>query len=342
LYNSTFQKSTTTTTHIETTTTAANSAAAAADLGTRIAYLSQGQAKSYPVWKKLFDAISGEEKNAVFFYHSYDKDCEGCLYQAGTTMSEGRNLVVLAAANSTNMDWNTYKYVVMLDDDILLLNSSSSSNSSWNNVSFKKGKNSGKNNIPTSSTGLPEEEHVAAWKSFHSMLLDPHTTHPLIKPKCGTWDSDDDLATTTYQSCPDDNFLAMRRDYVDWIYPYSTIGKQNVWLNIVAIWKRMERCYPAGIKVDHRWTVANPQHRYNPRIFPYTSPQWATTKVLELLNRDYPNLGGNNGRAWKVDVNIMSWHRCTVKQEPSLGMHPECKRVCEVRFQRWLAGDYEP
>jgi hypothetical protein len=96
----------TTTIQSETTTTAVG-------LGTRIVYLSQGPAKSYPVWKKLVDAIS-EKKNAVFLYHSYDEDCEGCLYQAGTTLSEGRNLVVFAAAKTT--DWNTYKYVVVLLD----------------------------------------------------------------------------------------------------------------------------------------------------------------------------------------------------------------------------------
>jgi hypothetical protein len=311
-YHSGF-KSTTTTTEIETTD--------AAGLGTRIAYLSQGQAKSYPVWKERFDAIS-ENKNAVFLYHSFDEDCEGCLYQAGTTVSEGRNLVLSAAANSTNMDWNTYKYVVMFDDDILLLNSSSSTNRKFSGAK-----------ISTST----ELDVIAAWKSFHTMLLDPNTTHPLIKPKCETYDGNDFY--TSYQSCPDDNILAMRRDYVDWIYPYSTIGKQNFWVNIVALWKRMERCYPAGFLVDHRWTVANPQHRYKINKFQYKNKQWAPTKVLEVLNRDYPNLGQ---QAWKVDANTMYNHRCTVKQEPSFGIHRECKRVSEVRFQRWLAGDYEP
>jgi hypothetical protein len=93
--------------HLSTTTTQIETTPAV--LGTPITYLSQGQAKSYPVWKKLFDAIL-EKKNAVFLYHSYDKDCEGCLYQAGMTMSEGQNLVVSAATNSTNINWNMYKY----------------------------------------------------------------------------------------------------------------------------------------------------------------------------------------------------------------------------------------
>jgi hypothetical protein len=282
-----------------------------------------GAAKSYSVWKELFDAIS-EEKDAVFFYHSYDEDCEGCIHKVGTTLSEGRNLVVSAAANASKIDWNTYKYVVVLDDDVQLLNSSATTTttSSWN---VSKGKFSGEN-TPTST--VPD---VAAWKSFHNRMLEPNTTHPLIKPKCQNYDSDD--TATTYQSCPDDNFLAIRRDYVDWVYPYSTIGKQNFWLNILELWKRMERCYPAGILIDHRWTVANPQRRYKINKFPYKNKEWVQTKVLEVLNRDYPTLGQP---AWKVDANIMTWHRCTVKQEPSFGMHPECKRASEVRFQRWL------
>jgi hypothetical protein len=58
---------------------------------TRIAYISQGRANAYIDLKKRFEQVVDNETSA-FFFHSFDKNCNGCAFQANTTLAMGRNI----------------------------------------------------------------------------------------------------------------------------------------------------------------------------------------------------------------------------------------------------------
>lgn len=264
-----------------------------------IVYFSQGPAKAYPSLKKRVDKFS-PEGTAVFFYHSYDEDCDGCIFKKGTTFAEGWNLVAKTALLSPFAD--QMKYFVRFDDDIKLL-----------------------------STGLGKANTGhGAWEDFHQMLLSPDTNYPLIRPQDKARAEE---KYTVYESCVDQHFYAIRKDHISLIFPYSTYAKECIWLNDEMLFYVMEKCYPAGFLVDHRWTVANDDHRYATDNRVEYSEKYVRDKALGALNEAYPSLG-----LWVRRNHSKLKHRCTVKEVPSFGLNGECRKVFQDRFERWLEG----
>lgn len=307
----------------------------AGDRPSVIAYLSQGPAASYRI---LADRLRDElpEETYVLFYHSFDHDCDGCLFQKGTSFAAGKNILIKALAKSQH--WANIKYVVSFDDDAGLL--------------YKQ----------------PAQEWFdSGWLPFHKLLLDEATTHPLIKPMYNEADTDckemgmhhgfsyqdcDDKdlwgAADTYQSCTDESMWAIRKDHLDFVYPHSTYRQDFFWANAMRIFYLTLRCYPAGFLVHHSFIVTNPQHRYSSRPtldllgteesstrgFPSDKIDLHTVAV-EMLKESYPSLGP----WWRMEGLDQ---RCDVQKMPSLGVHPTCKAATEERFQRWIAGKYHP
>jgi hypothetical protein len=170
----------------------------------RIAYISQGRANAYINLKNRFEQVVDNETSA-FFFHSFDENCNGCAFQANTTLAMGRNIGLKEAINSPL--WDTFKYVVFFDDDVTLLDLQKAR--VFYTPSHKK-----QSGLEKSHPELIDE----SWKTFHRMLLDEKTNQPLIKPTDQSFDLKRSINATTYQSCVDDNFWAIRKDHVDFLY----------------------------------------------------------------------------------------------------------------------------
>jgi hypothetical protein len=287
---------------------------------TMICYNSQGSARNYWRLKDRFELVFNDTIDTYqFMYHAYDGPCQGCLHVNNTAPGEGRNVAVKATVTSEK--WRKCKYLVFFDDDAYLMK-----------APFKP-------NYKT-PTSQDDNETLVAWREMHDMLLEESTTYPLIAPQSDKWDAKTG-DNETYQSCVDEVWWAIRHDHVDFVYPLSTIGKENYWLTNVAMWYVMEKCFPAGVFVDPRWYTKNEAHRYTKQADAsgsiFYNNRHKTTNMLKMLNRDYEPLG-----PWKVGLKNWPQHSCTVKSQPSAGVHPKCKALSEARFHKWLVGDYIP
>jgi hypothetical protein len=288
---------------------------------TMICYNSQGTAANYGrIRDRLERAFNNTEETYQFVYHAFDRPCQGCLHLLKSSVpAEGRNAAVYETVTSQN--WNKCKYLVFFDDDAYLLPTSVK-------------------NLYKSTPKTDDSRTLLAWGQVHDMLLQESTTYPLISPQSEKWDS----ATgkkSSYQSCVDEVWWAIRHDHVDFVYPLSTVGRENYWLTNVAMWFVMEKCFPAGVLVDPRWYTKNEAHRYSPDAFKkrsiYTDSAWRNQHMVEMLNRDYGPIG-------PFTVTKETWleHSCTIKPQPSVGVHPRCKALSEERFRKWLSGELIP
>ena len=316
---------------------------------TMICYCSQGSAATYERIRKRFETNfhqpqhndknndeakekGGTDRNYQFIYHSYDNPCteqqrqdtaSRCLHlNYSSVPAEGRNAAVLATLKSPA--WSKCKYLVFFDDDAYLLKTTSPRN----NVNISVDDNATKQ----------------AWIEIHDHLLNPNTTYPLIAP-LSNYDfvrgrkEGSTTKETTYQSCVDEVWWAIRHDHVDFVYPLSTIGRDNFWLTNVAMWYVMEKCFPAGVLVDHRWSTLNRVHRYRSRKR-LAAAYLVTNRneyMRQMLERDYNELG-----PWNVTSASWLKHGCTTKLQPSIGVHPQCKSLSEKRLQKWMAGEFVP
>jgi hypothetical protein len=289
----------------------------------KIAYISMGEAKNYKKIKERFERLL-DRNTFRFFYHSYDEDCDGCLFLHKSAVSEGRNLAVKAAIDDSK-NYESFKYFVIFDDDLYMSTPLRRSDSDLASSSSK----------PKALNKAASSNEEYAWQTYHKMLLAESTTHPFIKPMYDR--ADDEVGKTTFQSCTDDNFWTIRRDQLGFLYPFSTYEKEMFWINPLAWFHLFEKCYPAGFLVDGRWIVSNPSHRYATNFGGYSDPRLFERNVKEMLDMEYPMLG-----PWKVKRDIPIWQQCTVRELPSLGMHPLCKQVTHERFQKWVSGEFKP
>lgn len=268
-----------------------------------VVYLSQGPAASYERLKRRFDSLP----NAVFFYHSYDVECPGCIFQSNTTLPEGRNLVLktsLAVGNrrqATPLEpWTNdqVKYYVMMDDDVEV-------------------------------QCLSRRD---CWQEYHTMLLDDRTTWPFLAPKYYVdWDDE----PTAYHTCRDDSLWVMRWDHVDFLYPYPTKHQAKTWnIYVQSTWERMKRCFPNGFLSHKGYRNVNSRHGGYPKGL-------RKALVADLLNSEYPTLG-----PWVVNkTETTTPFRCTpARNDPPIQewVDPICKNLTEWRFRRWLDGTYNP
>ena len=225
-----------------------------------IVYLSQGPASSYARLSKRFQSFPA----ARFFYHSYDRDCDGCIFQANTTLPRGRNLVLKTAYNTltNNNVLDRVKYFIMMDDDVEI-----------QCVSSRKD----------------------CWLEYHHLLLDERTTWPLLAPKFYV---DGDEEPTMYHTCRDDSLWVMRHDYVHFLYPFPTKHDTKTWnIYVRAVWERMKRCFPNGFLTHQEYRNYNPRHGEYPKGL-------RKKLVVDLLNDEYPSLGPwtlqpSTGRAFR-------------------------------------------
>jgi hypothetical protein len=272
-----------------------------------VVYLSQGPAASYQRLQRRFRSLPG----AVFFYHSYDENCTGCIFQPGTTLPEGRNLVLksaLAAGDRGRVDstsavpsWTNdqVKFYVMMDDDV--------------EIRCLSGRN--------------------CWSEYHALLLDDRTSWPFLAPKYYV-DRDDE--PTAYHTCRDDSLWVMRWDHVDFLYPYPTKHSEKTWnIYVQATWERMKRCFPNGFLTHKGYRIENARHGDYPKGL-------RKGLVADLLRSEYPELG-----PWVVDKHAKrTAFRCTpARYEPPATfqrVHPKCKNLTESRFLRWLDGTFDP
>jgi hypothetical protein len=293
-----------------------------------ICYVSQGHAKMYGRIKERLEFASDERGTYRLYFHSYDKDCEGCLFQYHTTPAEGRNIAVHAAV--TSPDWDKCRYLVVFDDDAYLLHDNSTAKELSN---------------------VPRHDDAAtrnAWRDLHSMLLSNTTTYQIISPQT-PFDFTFRETHHTYQSCIDEVFWMIRRDVVDFVYPFSNLGGSNFWMTNVAMFYIMETCFPAGIWVDYRWKVHNPKHRYGTYRSNYWNLTWQKESLTAIFDRDYNfdflgpwQLKRPDRQGYKKSNSTLLIHRCRVELSPPAGIDPRCKARSQERFQKWLSGDYIP
>ena len=308
--------------------------------GPLICYTSQGHAKRYGRLKKRLEyASAGQGGNYRFYYHSYDKDCDGCYYQHKTTPAQGRNIAVKAAV--TSPDWNRCRYLVVFDDDMYLLHSP---NTTAKNIDIPR---------------RDDEATLNSWRDVHSRLLKEETTYPIIVPQT-PFDFPFKERHHTYQSCVDEVFWMIRHDVVEFVYPFSNLaGHQNFWMTNVANFYIMEQCWPAGIWVDYRWKAYNPKHRYDisKSNTYYWNTTWQKELLIQMLNRDFEEVGPWNANTLsrpdqqgfkpinetKLNSTLLI-HRCHVETSPpkSLEIDPKCRQLAKQRFQKWIDGDYIP
>ena len=89
----------------------------------------------------------------------------------------------------------------------------------------------------------------------------------------------------------------------------------------------------------HEWTTKNLEHRYS-RPDETRNLDWLRQAQRDYLHAKLPELG-----LWHIPPDEPIGYpptRCTVKPNPSFGVHPECKAVTESKFQSWINGEYEP
>ena len=288
-----------------------------------IAYITMGTAQSCQHLKQRFQKLLGSPSDGtnnsyVFICHSYDEDCDDCIFQHGTSYAEGKNIIVKAlvnnAATTTKEErlWDRVKYVVSFDDDVPIFP-----------IPFNGGPGD-------KSKGLfPKPEHLHdGWKPFHDMLLNETTTHPLIKPQ---YYPDFKDHRTTYQTGVDENFWAIRKDHLPVIYPHSTIGEYVHWANAGRVFYLLYKCYPNGFQVLSNFRTLNPAHAFD------TSDYGAIADIIvEQLQEGYSEIG-----PWKAKMYPLVQH-FTAMNAPSLGLHPTCRKVMFDRFQKWIDGEYKP
>lgn len=279
-----------------------------------ICYGSQGPAKSFAGLQSRFER-SLPNGTYAFFYHSFDEVCDGCVFQKGTTFSEGKNIATKAAM--TSPIWRRCKYWTFFDDDIEL----------------RRKKKEG-NNMETTASGITSIEEDS-WRDYHNMLLDPDTIHPIIKAQDSARDQGD--TTTMYQTSVDEHFVSFRFDYVSLLWPLTTRYKDYFWLNNDMFFVKMTKCYPAGIRVDHRYVTTNPKHRYEADNNPVYN--YDTKRCEEVLQDELPGLS-----PWTCGLG--QHHRSNVQPLPPLDRHPKCAEEMNRRLDLWLTDklpeDHDP
>jgi hypothetical protein len=174
------------------------------------------------------------------------------------------------------------------------------------------------------------ETGQACWRSFHSMLLRKETQQPFLKPAYHGFDKFHEQIS--YQSCTDENFWVIRYDQIHFLWPYSTkFDKTNWWMNAALKYNLIEQCYPNAFFVSGQYWIGNPEHREYPGLL---LDQQNVNQVMEEL---YPKLG-----PWNHRTKLLN-HRCNVSPTPP--KHPMlsiCAKVTNERFEKWLAGTFEP
>lgn len=299
-----------------------------------IAYASQGPAKSYMILKQRFERAFGSEEDGKyrFYFHSFDEDCDGCIFQYKTSLARGKNILIKAIVHAP--EYHRFKYVAVFDDDAFL----------YHRVERVRPSPLLDRPVPLDIlrrhiAGNQDQANVdLGWKTFHEHLQSDEETHPLVKPRYYHADLDDVM--DTYQSCTDENFWVIRTDILHFYFPYELVHEENFWLNAGVIFVVMERCYPAGMKVLHDWISANGDDRYEKVEETYLNAQNKIDAQREYLHKRLPEL-----EPWRLPVeSIHGFHdqRCTVKLTPSQGIHPECSKYTKPIFDKWVTGEYEP
>lgn len=302
-----------------------------------IAYATQGHAKAYAPLKERFQQALGTEQDGHyrFYFHSFDEDCNGCIFQHNTTLARGKNILIKTIASVP--EYQRFKYVAIFDDDAFLYHRTLRAKPSpFLDRPKKVKKIILKEHI---KAGNETENTQLAWKSLHEYLSSNQEIHPLVKPAFYNTDLHDKV--DTYQSCTDENFWIIRIDYVHFYFPYMLVHEENFWLNAAVLFLIMERCYPTGMKVLHNWVVTNFEHRYEQSKEIYQNRKGMLHAQREYLAKRLPELG-----PWKLPIHSrdgMLNQRCNVQTDPpSSGLRPKCSKYTKVIFDKWIQGEYEP
>lgn len=258
----------------------------------KIVYMLQGKAVHGFEWMHLINELGPQ---AIIHYHSFDEECEACIYRNDTTYSSGKNLLLRHVLKAE--DYDHVKYFVALDSDISL----------------------------QCKGGLSQ---VDCWKWLHQTLIDPNTTDPMRT--CQT-NYEPMGEITTYQTCTDSQFYALRWDYLAFFYPLATHLQEKGW-NLInhVMWHLMRRCFPNGFVVDERFQLTNPEH--SPYVQIYGGE--AQSIINSILENDYPLLG-----PWNDTETI--FHRCSVLGKPPKKKEADkyCMDVLTSRFNVWADND---
>lgn len=300
--------------------------------GDIIVYASQGPASTYPILKERFEKLL-DPKTYRLFYHSFDVDCDGCIFQHKTSFAEGKNILMKAIVSSE--EFERFKYIALFDDDALLWNRH------LNDIQPPIVGNKGAINLDAFHNTLqtvPMYQEIG-WTTLHDYLTLPRTAYPLLKPQFFYVDNVD--VTDTYQSCTDENFWIVRRDHLHIFFPYiTTIAREMFWMSAITIFRVLERCYPGAFKVLHEWSTGNPSHRYEMPIGSYFNSSYVIESQKLYLEKRLPEM-----RPWIIPNNEFLGfiqQRCTVKQIPSEGYHPRCAKYTKLRWDQWLNGTFLP
>ncbi len=261
----------------------------------RIAYLVQGPSASAQIWKARIDAMG---ESATLLYHSFDKNCDICIFEKGTSFSYGRNLLLLHALQLSHRP----KYFVFVDEDIQM-----------------------DCNLPnTFEGGRTFDKQQKCWNNFTEELLNPVTTNILISPK--TWK---DVANepTNFQTCIDDAIIAYRSDMVHISYPLPTHREsQSWWLKTSVTWAVIDTCLPYGHLSDSRWRVRNTLHRDYPK-----SGIFDPAAVRDVLFTEYPDI-----RNWtSFDPKSVERNRCRISPQRVDVLDRDCEAKLKSRFMNY-------
>ena len=262
----------------------------------RIAYLVQGPQASAQVWKARIDAIG---ESATLLYHSFDKNCEICIFEKGTSFSFGRNLLLSHALTLPHRP----KYYVFVDEDIQL-----------------------DCNLPGAlQTSNILDTQQLCWNYFTQELLNPITTNILISPK--NWNDikrpDEEF---NYQVCIDDAFIAYRSDMAHLLFPIPTYREnENWWHKSHVAWAVIDSCFPFAHASDNRFRIKNTQHRAYPKA---AYDVLVIKDVLETEFKGVINIDSYN-------FTRTSKNRCLVSPQRVDVLDRDCEAKLKNRFMNY-------
>jgi hypothetical protein len=248
-----------------------------------IVWFGQGPASDAMIWENRFAL----DRSAKLFYHSYDEDCEICLFKNNTNFAFGRNMALREALKG--MDWKYIRYFVTFDSDLQMTC-----------------KNSG--------------DDDQCWRDFNHLLL--HSNEPIVSPK--TW-WDPASEPSNYQTCPDNAVYAFRGvDMLKMVYPLSYVNVEKDWTyNTHVAWHVMDRCFPNSIWTSGDHWLTNPRHGSYPfqhepehvfeilnQSFPELKPWkppllWHRCRVSSVRGTKHPTLWPKCRQAF--DRRFMKW-----------------------------------
>ena len=184
----------------------------------RNVYLVQGVAENYLKWTQR---IYNMDKNAILLYLSFDKDCEGCIFDPDIDYVAGYNSLLRRAVNIIDV-----KFIITSDGDL--------------EMGCEQG-------------GFFSKSEIC-WKHWNTFVLNQDKEW-YISPL--TWHNPIGEASL-HETCTEVGLVAVRRDKIHLIYPLPEYNvEKSWWLNIQIRWRVGKACFPNEFFSTDRFRIYN-------------------------------------------------------------------------------------